>query len=139
MAKITAVVKLHIPAGKASPAPPVGPVLASRGVNIGDFCQKFNDATKDQMGFTIPVEVIIFEDKSYKFSLKTPLTSELIKKTIGIEKGSGTPNTKKVGKITKVQLEEIAQIKMRDLNTEDIQEAIKIIAGTAKNIGISVE
>jgi large subunit ribosomal protein L11 len=139
MAKITAVVKLHIPAGKASPAPPVGPVLASRGVNIGDFCQKFNDATKDQMGFTIPVEVIIFEDKSYKFSLKTPLTSELIKKTIGIEKGSGTPNTKKVGKITKVQLEEIAQKKMRDLNTEDIQEAIKIIAGTAKNIGISVE
>lgn len=139
MAKITAIVKLHIPAGKANPAPPIGPSLASRGVNIGDFCQKFNDATKDQIGFTIPVEVIIFEDRSFKFSLKTPLTSDLLKKAAGIEKGSGTPNTKKAGKITKVLLEEIAQKKMPDLNTEDIQEAMKIIEGTAKNMGISVE
>lgn len=139
MAKITAIVKLHIPAGKANPAPPIGPSLASRGVNIGDFCQKFNDATKDQIGFTIPVEVIVFEDRSFKFSLKTPLTSDLLKKAAGIEKGSGTPNTKKAGKITKVLLEEIAQKKMPDLNTEDIQEAMKIIEGTAKNMGISVE
>jgi len=139
MAKITAIVKLHIPAGRATPAPPIGPSLASRGVNIGDFCQKFNDATKDQMGLTIPVEVTIFEDKSFEFSLKSPLASELLKKAAGIEKGSGIPNTKKAGKITKAQLEEIAQRKISDLNTDDIQKAMKIIAGTAKNMGISVE
>ncbi|PIZ00684.1 50S ribosomal protein L11 [bacterium (Candidatus Gribaldobacteria) CG_4_10_14_0_8_um_filter_33_9] len=139
MAKITAIVKLHIPAGRATPAPPIGPSLASRGVNIGDFCQKFNDATKNQMGLTIPVEVTIFEDKSFEFSLKSPLASELLKKAAGIEKGSGIPNTKKAGKITKAQLEEIAQRKISDLNTDDIQKAMKIIAGTAKNMGISVE
>lgn len=139
MAKITAIVKLHIPAGKATPAPPVGPSLASRGVNIGDFCQKFNDATKDQAGFIIPVEVTVFEDRSFSFILKTPLTSELLKKAAGIEKGSGIPNTKKVGKITKAQLEEIALKKMSDLNTEDIHEAMKIIKGTADNMGIDIE
>ncbi|MBU2578566.1 50S ribosomal protein L11 [Patescibacteria group bacterium] len=139
MAKITAIVKLHIPAGRANPAPPVGPSLASRGVNIGDFCQKFNDATKDQAGFIIPVEVTVFEDRSFSFILKTPLTSELLKKAAGIEKGSGIPNTKKVGKITKAQLEEIALKKMSDLNTEDIHEAMKIIKGTADNMGIDIE
>lgn len=137
--KIKAVVKLQIPAGKANPAPPVGPALAQHGLNIADFCQKFNDATKDQMGFTIPVEVTIYEDRTYNFITKTPLASELIKKTIGIEKGSGEPNKKKVGKITKAQLKEVAEKKMEDLNTTDINQAIKIIEGTAKNMGLKIE
>lgn len=137
--KVKATVKLHIPAGKATPAPPVGPVLAQHGVNIGDFCQRFNDATKDKEGFTIPVEIIIYEDRTFDFQLKTPLTSELLKKAAGIEKGSGAPNTKKVGKITKKQLKEIAEKKMSDLNTKDVEQAVKIVEGTAKNMGITIE
>ena len=137
--KIKTIVKLHIKAGKASPAPPIGPVLAQQGVNIGDFCQKFNDMTKEQEGFTVPVKVIIYEDQSFNFVLKTVLTSELLKKAAGIEKGSGVPNRKKVAKITKKQLEEVAQKKMVDLNTEDIQQAMKIVQGTAKNMGIEIE
>ncbi|MBZ9572606.1 50S ribosomal protein L11 [Patescibacteria group bacterium] len=137
--KIAAIVKLHIPAGKATPAPPIGPALAQHGINIGDFCQKFNDTTKNQQGFTIPVEVTIFEDRTFSFKLKTPLTSELIKKAAGIEKGSGEPNRKKVGKITKAQLREIAQKKMSDLNTKDIERAMKIVEGTAKNMGIEIK
>jgi len=139
MKKVKAVVKLQIPAGKATPAPPVGPALAQHGLNISDFCQKFNDATKDQGGFTIPVVVTIYEDRTYNFQLKTPLTSDLIKKALGIEKGSGEPNKVKVGKITKSQLREIAEKKMKDFNTNDIDKAIKIVAGTAKNMGITVE
>lgn len=139
MKKIVATVKLHIPAGKATPAPPVGPALAQHGINIGDFCQKFNEVTKNQQGFTIPVEVTIFEDRTFDFKLKTPLTSELIKKAAGIEKGSGEPNRKKVGKITRAQLREIAQKKMSDLNTKDIEAAMKIVEGTARNMGITVE
>lgn len=137
--KIKAIVKLHIKAGKASPAPPIGPVLAQQGVNIGDFCQKFNDATKEQEGFTIPVEITIYEDQSFNFVLKTVLTSELLKKAAGIEKGSGVPNRKKVAKITKKQLEEVARKKMVDLNTEDIEQAMKIVQGTAKNMGIEIK
>jgi len=137
--KIKAVVKLQIPAGKATPAPPVGPALAQHGLNISDFCQKFNNATKDQVGFTVSVEVTIFENRTYDFKLKTPLTSELIKKALGIEKGSGEPNKKKVGKITKAQLRDVAKKKMKDLNTDDIEKAIKIVEGTAKNMGITVE
>lgn len=132
-------VKLHLPAGKATPAPPVGPVLAQQGVNIGDFCQKFNEASKSQEGFILPVEITVFEDRTFDFRLKTPLTSELLKKAAGIEKGSGTPNKKKVGKITKRQLKEIAQKKLQDLNTDDLKQAMKIIEGTAKNMGISIE
>lgn len=139
MAKEIAKVKLHIQAGKATPAPPIGPALAQHGINIGDFCSQFNDATKEQAGFKIPVVVTIFEDRSFKFILKTPLTSQLIKKAVGIEKGSGTPNRKKVGKITKKQLEQIAQQKMPDLNTTDINQAVKVVEGTAKNMGIEVE
>ena len=139
MAKIQAIIKLHIKAGKASPAPPIGPVLAQQGVNIGDFCQKFNDATISQEGFTIPVEITVYEDRSFTFKLKTVLTSELLKKAVGIEKGSGTPNRKKVAKITKKQLEEVARKKMIDLNTNDIEQAIKIVQGTAKSMGIEVE
>ena len=139
MKKIAAIVKLHISAGKATPAPPIGPALAQHGMNIGDFCQKFNEASKNQQGWTLPVEVTIFEDRTFSFKLKTPLTSELIKKAAGIEKGSGEPNRKKVGKITKAQLREIAQKKMSDLNTKDIAAAMKIVEGTAKNMGVTIE
>ena len=140
MAKeLKAVVKIQIPAGKATPAPPIGPALAQHGLNIAEFCQKFNAATQAMAGFTIPAEVTIYKDRSYTFKLKTPLASELIKKAIGIEKGSGEPNKTKVGKITKAQLKEIAEKKMPDLNTTDIEQAIKIIAGTAKNMGVEVK
>jgi large subunit ribosomal protein L11 len=140
MAKeIKAIVKIQIPAGKATPAPPIGPALAQHGLNIAEFCQKFNAATQQMAGYTIPAEVTIYKDRSYTFKLKTPPASELIKKAIGIEKGSGVPNKTKVGKITKAQLREVAEKKMPDLNTTDIEQAMKIIAGTAKNMGIDVK
>ena len=137
--KILTKIKLQIPGGQATPAPPVGPALGQHGLNIQEFCQKFNAATQAMAGFTIPAEVTIYKDRSYSFKLKTPLAAELIKKAIGIEKGSGTPNKLKVGKITKAQLKEIAIKKMPDLNTTDIEQAIKIIAGTAKNMGVEVK
>jgi len=137
--KIAAVVKLQIPAGQATPAPPVGPALAQHGVNIADFCQKFNDATKEQSGFKIPVVITVYENRSYDFKLKQPPASELLKKAAAIEKGSAIPNKTKVAKITKTQLKEIAQKKMPDLNTTDIDQAMKIIEGTAKNMGIEIE
>ena len=137
--KIKAVVKLQIPAGKATPAPPVGPALAPHGLNISEVCQKFNDLTKDQSGFIIPVEITVYQDRSYELKLKQPPASELLKKAAGIEKGSGVPNKTKVAKITKNQLKEIAQRKMPDLNTSDIEQAMKIIEGTAKSMGIDVE
>jgi len=136
--KIKAVVKLQIQAGKANPAPPVGPALAQHGLNISEFCQKFNDATKNQAGFVIPVEVTIYVDRTYTFKLKKPPASELLKKAAGIEKGSGEPNKTKVAKITKAQLKEIAEKKMEDLNTTDIEAAMKLIAGTARNMGIEI-
>lgn len=140
MAKqIKAIVKIQIPAGKATPAPPIGPALAQHGLNIAEFCQKFNAATQDKAGYTIPAEVTIYVDRSYTFKLKTPLASELLKKAAGIEKGAGEPNKQKVGKVTKAQLKEIAQKKMEDLNTTDVEKAMKIIAGTAKNMGIEVK
>lgn len=140
MAKeIKAIVKIQIPAGKATPAPPIGPALAQHGLNIAEFCQKFNAATQQMQGYTIPAEVTIYKDRSYSFIMKTPLASELIKKAIGIEKGSGAPNKTKVGKITKAQLKEIAEKKLADLNTKDIDQAIKIIAGTARNMGVEVK
>ncbi|MEA3452985.1 MAG: 50S ribosomal protein L11 [Patescibacteria group bacterium] len=136
--KIKAVVKLQIKAGQANPAPPIGPALAEHGLNIGEFCQKFNDSTQKQMGSKIPVEVTVYEDRTFDFKLKQPLASDLIKKAIGIEKGSGEPNRKKVGKITKAQLKEVAQKKLEDLNTEDIEQAVKIIEGTARAMGVEV-
>jgi len=139
MKKIKAKVKLQIPAGQANPAPPIGPALAQHGINISEFCQKFNDATKDKAGYKIPVVVTIYEDRSFDFELKQPLTSDLIKKAAGIEKGSGEPNRKKVGKLTKEQIREIAKIKLPDLNTNDIEKAMKIIEGTARNMGIEIE
>lgn len=139
MKKIKAIVKLQIPAAKATPAPPVGPSLAQYGLNIAEFCQKFNEATKNQEGFTIPVEITVYEDRTYNFKLKSPPASELLKKAAGIEKGSGEPNRTKVAKISKSQLKEIAEKKMADLNANDIEQAMKIIEGTAKNMGITVE
>jgi large subunit ribosomal protein L11 len=139
MAKaIKAKLKLQIPAGAATPAPPLGPVLAQHGINIAEFCKEFNDASRDQQGWVLPVEVIVYEDRSYEFKLKQPLTSQLIKKAAGIEKGSGEPNRKKVGKITRQQLREIAERKLPDLNTDDIEKAMKIVEGTAKNMGIEI-
>jgi len=137
--KIKAVVKLQISAGQATPAPPVGPALAPHGLNISEFCQRFNDASKLQQGWKLPVEITVFEDRTYTFKLKQPPAAELLKKAAAIEKGSGTPNKTKVGKITKVQLEEIAKRKMEDLNAESVEAAMKTIEGTAKSMGITVE
>jgi large subunit ribosomal protein L11 len=139
MKKIKAIIKLQIPAGKATPAPPVGPALAQHGLNISEFCQKFNEVTKKQIGFTTPVEIRVFEDRTYKFITKQPPASELLKKAAAIEKGSGEPNKTKVAKISREQLKKIAEQKMADLNTEDIEQAMKIIEGTAKNMGITIE
>lgn len=139
MKKIKAIVKLQIPAAKATPAPPVGPALAQHGLNIAEFCQKFNEDTKNQEGFTIPVEITVYGDRTYDFKLKSPPASELLKKAAGIEKGSGEPNRTKVAKISKSQLKEIAEKKMADLNANDIEQAMKIIEGTAKNMGITIE
>ena len=137
--KVKAVVKLQIQAGKATPAPPVGPALAQYGINMGQFCLDFNNRTKDKEGSTVPVEITVYDGGAYEFILKEPPASEMILKTLGIEKGSGNPKKKKVGEITKDQLREIAQKKMPDLNTDDIDAAMRIIEGTAKNMGIKIK
>ena len=140
MAKeVKTVIKLQIPGGKANPAPPVGPALGQHGLNISEFCQKFNDATKDKAGDIIPVEITVFEDRSYDFKLKTPPAAELLKKAAGIKKGSGNPLIDKIGKITKAQVREIAEVKMPDLNAYDIEAAMKIVEGTARQMGLTVE
>ncbi len=139
MKQIKAIVKLQIPAGEATPAPPVGPALAQHGLNIAEFCQKFNDATKDSKGFKIPVEITVYEDRTYDFKIKQPLVSALLKQAAGIEKGSGEPNKTKVAKITRDQLKQIAQRKMPDLNANDIEAAMRIVEGTARNMGIEIE
>ncbi len=139
MKKIKKVLKIHIKAGQANPAPPLGPSLAEQGVNIPEFCKKFNDATKDKGEFTIPVIVTVYEDKSYKFDLRQPLTSELLKQVAGVKEGSGEPNKKKVAKITIDQLKRVAEKKMPDLNTTDIKKAMKIIQGTAEAMGIEIQ
>ena len=131
-------IKLQIPALKATPAPPVGPALGQHGLNIQDFCVKFNAATKAMAGDIVPVEITVFVDKTYTFILKTPPAAELLKKAAGIEKGSGEPNKKKVGKVTNEQIREIAEKKMKDLNANDIEAAMKIIKGTARNMGITI-
>lgn len=139
MKKIKAIVKLQISAGQATPAPPVGPALAPHGLNIMEFCQKFNELTKSQTGFVIPVEIAVYEDRTYDLKLKQPPASDLLKKAAGIEKGSGEPNKTKVAKINKEQLKKIAEQKMVDLNCDNIEAAMKIIEGTAKNMGIIIE
>jgi len=137
MAKaIKALIKLQIQAGKANPAPPVGPALGQHGVPIQDFCTKFNEATKDKMGTLIPVIITVYEDKTFSFVCKQPPASELIKKELGLQKGSGKPNKEKIGKITQAQLEKIAAQKLPDLNTKDIKQAAKIIRGTAERMGL---
>jgi large subunit ribosomal protein L11 len=137
--KIKIIIKLQIPGGQATPAPPVGPALAQHGLNIMEFCKSFNEATKNRVGSTVPVEITVYENRTYDFKLKQSPASELLKKAAGIEKGSGTPNKTKVAKITRAQLREIAEKKMQDLNADDIEAAMRIIEGTAKNMGITIE
>ncbi len=137
--KIKTKIKLQIAGGQANPAPPVGPALGQHGLNIAEFCKSFNDKTKDKMGDIIPVEITVYEDRSYDFILKTSPASELIKKAAGIKKGSGKPLTEKVGSITKAQLEEIAKTKMPDLNANDLEAAKNIIAGTARQMGVEIK
>lgn len=139
MKKIKAIIKLQVSAGQATPAPPIGPALAQHGLNISEFCQKFNDATRNSQGFKIPVEISVYEDRTYDFILKQPPASELLKKAAAIEKGSGKPNKTKVAKITKEELKKIAEQKMPDLNADNIEQAMKIIEGTAKSMGIIIE
>ncbi|PIU09031.1 MAG: 50S ribosomal protein L11 [Candidatus Moranbacteria bacterium CG_4_8_14_3_um_filter_34_16] len=139
MAKIKKIIKLQIQAGKATPAPPVGPVLGQHGLNIQDFCIKFNDATKDKGDDIIPAEITVFEDRTFIFILKTPPVSDLLRKALGIKKGAGNPLKDKVGKITQEQLTEIAQKKMPDLNANDLEGAKKIVAGTARSMGVKIE
>ncbi len=136
--KVKTIIKLQIPAGQANPSPPVGPALGQHGLNIAEFCQKFNAATQDRGGEVVPCEISVYEDRTYDFVLKVSPASELIKKAIGLKKGSGKPLTEKVGKITKAQLKEIAEKKMPDLNANDIEAAMKIIAGTARQMGVEV-
>jgi large subunit ribosomal protein L11 len=132
------VVKLQLPAGKATPAPPVGPALGQAGINIGEFCKAFNDKTKDSPGMIFPVVVFVKKNKSYTFEIKTPPAAVLIKKEAGLAKGSGAPNRDKVGKITKAQVKKIAEIKMVDLNAYDMKGAMRMIEGTARNMGVEV-
>lgn len=136
--KVVTVIKLAIPAGKANPAPPIGPALGQHGVNIMAFCKEYNARTSDKVGLVVPVEISVFEDRSFTFILKTPPASVLIKKAAGIEKGSGEPNATKVGSITKAQLQEIAETKMPDLNANDVEAAMRIVEGTARNMGITI-
>ena len=137
--KITGIVKLQIPAGQANPAPPVGPALGQQGVNIMAFCKEFNAATQKEAGMVIPVVITVYQDKSFTFITKTPPASVLIMKAAKIEKGSGEPNRNKVGSLTMAQIEEIAKLKLPDLNAASIESAVKSIAGTARSMGIDVK
>jgi large subunit ribosomal protein L11 len=137
--KIAGYIKLQIPAGKATPAPPVGPALGQHGVNIMSFTKEFNERTKNDVGMIIPVVITVYADRSYSFITKTPPAAVLIKKACGLEKGSGVPNKDKVAKITRAQLEQIAQTKMPDLNAANLEAAITMIAGTARSMGVTVE
>ena len=136
--KVKTIIKIQINAGQATPAPPVGTALGPHGLNLGEFCSRFNDATKDKMGSIIPVEVTIYEDRTYDLKFKTPPASDLLRKAAGIEKGSGQPLKNKVGKVSKDQIRKIAEQKMVDLNANDVEAATKIIEGTARSMGIEV-
>ncbi|MCC9195770.1 50S ribosomal protein L11 [Arthrobacter sp. zg-Y820] len=137
--KVTGLIKLQINAGAANPAPPIGPALGQHGVNIMEFCKAYNAATESQRGNVIPVEITVYEDRSFTFITKTPPAAQLIKKAAGVAKGSATPHTTKVANLTQAQVEEIATMKMEDLNANDVKAAAKIIAGTARSMGITVE
>lgn len=136
--KIKAIIKIQAPAGKATPAPPIGPALGATGIAIGEFVKQFNDKTANMGDMIIPAVVTVYEDRSFTFILKTPPASEMLKKAANIEKGSGNPNRQKVGKVTRLQIREIAEKKMQDLNAFDIEGAMKIIEGTAKSMGLEV-
>jgi len=136
--KIMGVVKLQINAGKATPAPPVGPALGQYGINMMEFIKSYNEKTAPQMGTIVPVEITIFEDRSFTFVLKTPPAAELLRKAAGVDKGSGTPNRTKVGTVSRDKLKEIAQLKMPDLNANDVDAAMKVIEGTARSMGIEI-
>lgn len=137
--KIKTYIKLNIPAGQATPAPPVGPALGQHGVPLMDFCKEFNAKTQDMGNDVIPVVITVYEDRSFDFFTKTPLTAGLIKKALNIKKGSGVPNKTKVGKLTRDQIEEIAKVKMPDLNTNDLEQAVKVVEGSARAMGVEVE
>lgn len=137
--KVMGTISLQIQAGKATPAPPVGPALGQYGVNIMGFCKDYNSRTQNQAGYIVPVEITVYEDRSFSFVLKSPPASDLLKKAAGVESGSGEPNTKKVGKVTRAQLIEIATAKKNDLNATDIDAAVRMIEGTARSMGLVVE
>lgn len=137
--KLKTIIKLQIPGGAANPAPPVGPALGQHGLNIAEFCSKFNDATKEMRGDVIPVEISVYEDRTYTFKLKTPPVPELLKKAAGIQKGSGKPHAEKVGSVTREQVRQIAERKMPDLNAKNIEGAMSMVEGTAKQMGLEVK
>ena len=137
--KVIGFIKLHVAGGQANPAPPVGPALGQHGVNIMEFCKQFNSKTQQQPGVTIPVEITVYADRSFTFVTKTPPASFLIKKAAGVDRASGQPNREKVGRVTRNQLEEIARAKMVDLNTEDMEAAVRMLSGTARSMGIEVQ
>jgi large subunit ribosomal protein L11 len=137
--KVKAVVTLQINAGKATPAPPIGPALAQHGINLMAFCKEYNARTSNRIGEIVPAEIIIFSDSSFKFNLKSPPTAFLIRKAVGLDKGSSTPNTNKVGKLTRQQVREIAEVKMNDLNAIDIEGAMAQVEGTARSMGVTIE
>ncbi len=137
--KVIGFIKLHVPGGQANPAPPVGPALGQHGVNIMEFCKQFNARTQDKQGITTPVEITVFADRSFTFITKTPPAAVLIQRALGIPKGSGVPNREKVGKLTQAQLRQIAESKMPDLNANDVEGAMRQIAGTARSMGVEVE
>ncbi len=139
MKKVTGFVKLQIPAGQANPAPPVGPALGQKGINIMEFCKQFNARTKDQQGLIIPVVITVFSDKSFTFITKTPPAATLLLKAAKLEKGSGEPNRNKIGKVTQEQVREIAEMKMPDLNASTVEAAMRMVAGTARSMGLTVE
>ena len=136
--KVIAIVKLQIPAGKATPAPPVGPALGQHGVNIMEFCKSYNERTAAMTGTIVPVEITVYADRTFSFVTKTPPASVLLRQSAGLEKGSGEPNKTKVGKVTRAQVREIAQTKMKDLNANDVEAAMRMVEGTARSMGITV-
>jgi large subunit ribosomal protein L11 len=137
--KVKAIVKLNVPAGKANPAPPIGPALAGHGINIMQFCKEYNARTQSKIGDIIPAEITVFQDGSFTFVLKSPPTAELLKKAANVEKGSEMPNREKIGSVTRDQVREIAEVKMKDMNAIDIEGAMRQIEGTARNMGITIE
>jgi large subunit ribosomal protein L11 len=137
--KVKTIIKIQLPAGAASPAPPVGPILGQHGCNIMGFCKEYNEKTASQAGSIVPAEITIYDDRSFTFTLKTPPVADMLRKALSIEKGSGTPNSVKVGKLPKSKIEEIAKVKMKDLNAADIPAAMRMVEGTARSMGIEVE